>query len=318
MILRSSAHAQSFYTEFDAVLVEEAVLLRLDEHPEERSFRRERNPIYELAETEEREERFRDLHAQWFVRLGLHRPIVEALQEYPAIRRAARYCRVSTTIGGEQETADLHDLHDPEGPEQGPHTVVLLRIRPARLLDATRLEPWLSHELLHIADMVDPDFDYERVFPLQEAGSTYANLVRDRYRVLWDTWIDGRLFRRGKLGEQARERRRDEFLETFAMLGAEAEMWFSRLFASERETHAGLLSLASEPRGPLPASSDRPASARICPLCRFPTFDRLDESSGLVLDLEGEIRSDFPDWEPRQGLCRQCADLYRARQTATL
>jgi hypothetical protein len=312
MIIRSST--QSFYTEYEAQLVEEAVLLRLGEHPEERNFRRERNPIYELADAEEREKRFRDLHAKWFVRLDLHRPILEALHEYPAIIRAARYCRVSSTLGPEQETADLHDLYDPSGQGQGPPTAVLLRVRPARLLDATRLRPWLNHELLHLADIVDPDFGYQRVFPLQEAGSAYANLVRERYRVLWDTWIDGRLFRSGRLGEKARQRRRDEFLATFAMLGAEAENWFSRLFESERETHTGLMSLASEPRGPLPAPSDRPTGARACPLCRFPSFDWVDEGSALLLDLVEEIRSDFPDWDPRQGLCRQCADLYRARQ----
>jgi hypothetical protein len=316
MIFRGST--PSFYTEYEAPLVEEAVLLRLGEPPgeppEERRFRRERNPIYEIADAKEREKQFRDLHAKWFVRLDLHRPILEVLHEYPSISTAARFCRVSSTIGAQQETADLHDLYDPSGQGHAPHTAVLLRVRPARLLDATSLKPWLHHELLHIADIVDPDFNYQRVFPTQEAGSAHANLVRERYRVLWDTWIDGRLFRRGKLEERARERRRDEFLATFAMLGAEAENWFSRLWESDCETHAGLMSLASEPRGPLPAPSDRPTGSRVCPLCRFPSFDWLDERSDFPFDLEGEIRSDFPDWDPRQGLCRQCADLYRARQ----
>lgn len=318
MIFRSSS--QSFYTEFEAVLIEEALLLRFDAHPEERIFRSERNPIYELADAEQREKRFRDLHAQWFVRLGLGRPILEALSEYPSILRAVRSCRVSATVGAEPETADLHDLYDSRGQEEGPHTVVLLRIRPARLLEAAGLRAWLSHELMHIADMVDPDFGYQRAFPPAEGGPAYANRVRERYRILWDTWIDGRLFRRTKLGEPAREQRREEFLRAFARRGTDAESEFSRLFASERETHAGLLTLASEPGEPLalPAENDRPASARICPLCRFPCFDWLDGSSQPVLGLEGDIRSDFPNWHPSDGLCQQCADLYRARQAAIL
>jgi len=316
MIIRSSTH--SFFTEFDAVLVEETVLLRFRSHPEERRFRRERDFLYELADAAEREKRFQDLHSKWFLQLALHRPIVETLQEYPSLTRAARSCRVSRTSGAEQETADLHDLYDPNEPGPGPQRAILIRVRPERLLDTTNLVSWLHRELLYLADIVDPEFGYQRVFPLPQAEATRANLVRERYRVLWNTWVDGRLFGRGKLGEAARECTRQEFLATFAMLGLEAENWFERLWESERETHAGLLTLASEPRASLPVPSGSPASAGVCPLCRFPSFDWVEESSPVLPDLEKEIRSDFPNWRPDQGLCRQCADLYRARLAASV
>ena len=38
------------------------------------------------------------------------------------------------------------------------------------------------------------------------------------------------------------------------------------------------------------------------------------EPARLPDEVRNAIRADFPSWEPCEGLCIQCADLYRARR----
>jgi hypothetical protein len=97
------------------------------------------------------------LNLRWFVRLGLHHPVEEAIEERAEL--AGRVVQVR----------------------------VLLR-----------------HELMHVADMLDPAFGYERSLPTSDDGPSADNIVRDRYRVLWDVTIDGRLARAGLAHPDAR------------------------------------------------------------------------------------------------------------------
>lgn len=302
-----------FYLEYDPRLVEEAVLLSLAGHPEEARFRRERDRVYELTNEEEREARFREFHGDWFVRLQLGRPIVEALEEHPGLMQQARRCCVLSAISTVEEGADLHDWLGAAPAEGQRPTVILIKLKPPRLLDPAGLRAWLRHELLHVADMLDPSFGYERWVPSSELGPAYANLLRDRYRMLWDTWIDGRLHRRGWLPEGVREKRLAEFVATFPMLGPQAAEKFQQLFESDSQTHVSLMAFVQNPAGqggPLAGSLPH---ARICPLCRFPGFELICGAADLTPETLGEIRVDFPDWQPEQGLCSQCAELYRTR-----
>ena len=59
-----------------------------------------------------------------------------------------------------------------------------------------------------------------------------------------------------------------------------------------------------------------------CPACNFSTFDWFagEEFTPLLI---AAVQAAFPKWRPRQGICRQCADIYAAtgrfsdRQAAT-
>ena len=303
-----------FCLEYDPRLVEEAVLLSLEGHPEETQFRRERDRVYELASEDEREARFSQLHGQWFVQLQLGRPIVEALEEQPGLIQQARRCAVLPAITAREEGADLHDWL---GGGDGQPTAILMKLKPRRLLNPAQLRGWLRHELMHIADMLDPNFGYERLIPSSDLGPAYANLLRDRYRVLWDTWIDGRLHRRGWLPVEVREKRLAEFVSTFAMMGQEAEEKFQQLFESDTQTHRGLMALAQSPAEHAAATPGSAPHSQICPLCRFPTFQLVRGTAGLgelSQDVLDEIAADFPHWQPGEGLCGQCAELYGARK----
>jgi len=285
--------------EVDPALVEESVLLASDAASPAigRGYRRERDAIYEIASSEKREAAFPELDARWFARLGLGTPLLRLLREFDSVLVRVSRCIVLSAGRTRDEGADLHD-------SRGAMPTLAVKLTPGSLLDFDRVAPLLRSELLHVEDMLDPAFEYQRDPPAPEGGAVYEKLLRDRYRVLWNTSVDGRLAARELLPEGGEARRRKEFVATFSMLGAEAGAHFERLFHGSRPSHPELLSFAGSVEGR--------ASGR-CPLCRFPTARFRGEGEVLDPGVEEAIRRDFPSWNPSRGICMQCADLYEAR-----
>ena len=294
--------------------VEEAVLLaeRTLSTDDARAFRRERNLAYEVVDPDERERAFRDLHFGWFVRLALHDPIEQLVNDCQDIAGRLSQGRVLRAFRHQEEGTDLFDPTLPdEGGGRPP--LLALRLRPAMLLDPDVLRGFLRHELMHVADMIDPGFGYERALPPSDDGPSADNILRDRYRVLWDAAIDGRLNRAGLVGAEARAARRREFAATFSMLGEQAGPAFDEWFDLIVPTHQALLGFAESPHAPGAAAAT--ATGR-CPLCRFPvgSLDARPErlSAGAAL----AIHQDFPEWTLAMGICSQCLDLYESHYAA--
>ncbi len=283
--------------EYDPFLVEEAVFLALRERPEAPEFHREREPLYEQEDLEERERAFRELYRRWFVRLHLGDPLERALEGGPLLLSSIRRWVVRRAVGEKEEGAELF-VHPKEG-----YTVRLL-LRPLLFLDPQALLTLLRSELLHIADMLDPDFGYEPVLLGEEGGAVYDRLLQDRYRTLWNTTVQGRMVRYGWAAPSVRSLCFQEFARTFPMLGDQTLELFSRFFDGERPSHRELKAFALRPaKGPQPAGR--------CPLCRFPTYAFLPHPEDLPAPVLERIRRDFPGWHPVQGLCLQCGDLYQ-------
>jgi hypothetical protein len=93
--------------------------------------------------------------------------------------------------------------------------------------------------------MLDPCFGYEASLPADVAGSGRERAVRDRYRVLWNVYVDGRLVESGALPEGTRRERMREFAGTFPHLGIGAGEAFTRFFDGRGLRHAGLMAFAS-------------------------------------------------------------------------
>jgi hypothetical protein len=285
--------------EVDPTLVEESVLLASEaaSPPIRHGYRRERDAIYEIADSEQREAGFRELDARWFGRLGLGTPLLRLVREFDSVLARVSRCIVLLAGRSRDEGADLHD-------SRGGMPALAVKLTPHSLLSFEEVAPALRGELLHVEDMLDPAFDYQRDVPAPEEGAVYEKLLRDRYRVLWNTSVDGRLAVRGQLAKGGETRRRQEFLATFSMLEAEAEAHFERLFHGSRPSHHEFLSFARSVEG---------RAAGRCPLCRFPTARFRGEGAPLDVRVEEAIRRDFPGWSRSQGICMQCADLYDAR-----
>lgn len=284
-----------FVVEYEPRLVEEAVLLTVVGHEGERAFHRERDRLYEIADSEVREAAFRALHAAWFERLNLGREVVQALGERPLVAAGIDRYLVASARSGRDEIAELFVATEAGALRR----TVVLRVRPARLLDPVRLRAFLRRELLHVADMLDPAFGYEPRLPPSEGGPAHERLVKDRYGVLWDAYVDGRLARLGWAPPGTRAERLAAFRRAFPMLGERAEAAFDHFFGAEALRHADLVAFA--------------ARGGRCPLCRFPTHAFELEPDRLPLGVQERIHEGFPEWEPVAGLCLQCADLYRSR-----
>jgi hypothetical protein len=288
--------------EYEPRLVEEAVLRGVAGRPEEGEFRRARDLLYEVGDPDERDQAFCAFHGRWFQRLGMCQPLEEALGERAVLGEQVRRCAVVRARNRKEEGAELFVSPDPAiGRSIG------LQLRPESFLAPAQLLGLLRHELLHLADMLDPAFGYQPELAIPEEGLA-RRLVQDRYRALWDTAIDGRLLREGRAPGQVRQRRLLDFARAFPMLGPEH---FARFFDGGDHPHAELVACA---RNPAQALGLPEAADRRCPLCAFPSYDFEPGPENLPIPLVERIQAHFPAWDPGQGLCRQCADLYRGRQ----
>jgi len=284
--------------EWDPRLVEAAVLAGMAGGRAEREFRIARDALYEIAEPEPREAAFARLHARWFERLGLDRPFREALAEHPAIAARCGRWLVARARGRPDEGADLR-----VGPD-GRRTV-LVRVTSDTVVEPERLALLLRREILHVADMLDPDFGYAPSLPAHAVGGPRERLVREGYRVLWDAYVDGRLARVGRMPPTARRARLGEFARAFPYLGSAAEAAFTRFFDGPALTHAELLAFA------IGGPSGTPAPR--CRLCELPTRDLEPDPAALPAVVRAAIARDFPSWHVDDGLCRRCAEVYATR-----
>jgi hypothetical protein len=286
-------------------------------------FRGERNRLYQIMDPEERDAAFHEFHSTWFERLDLGRPIWQALREQPLILTGTRACIVVHPRGSRDEGAELFVSPGGEGSGEAERRSVGIRLDPRRLLDEECLLAFLRHELFHIADMLDSAFGYRPRLPCAELGPAHERLLQDRYRVLWDTYIDGRLVRQGRAPAPVRDRRLHEFTKTFPMLSNRNEKAFSRFFDRPSLTHADLVSFSTNltsrisnfqfPDSNLPAGTGHSFTpGERCPLCGFPTHAFEPNPDQLPAEVVARIRADFPTWQPSLGLCQQCADLYHS------
>ncbi len=304
-----TAPSPRFAVRFDERLVEAAVLAAAPRQvfEERHRFHREREAVYEIGELDARERAFGSLFARWFERWQLARPVHQALGEQPLLAARTSGCRIGPALGPPDEGADLYGPLDSPGqpPEVG------IRLRPAMLVDRDACLALLRHELQHLVDMLDPAFGYDRDLPPLEGGPAYDKLVRQRYHLVWDITIDGRLARRGLLSETVRVHRLSEFARSFPALGPEVERVFARWFDDPQPTHRAIFEFVLARATPAPGGLGDETTI-VCPLCRFPTTARAFVKTVPSGVAEFVARRD-PTWRPESGLCRQCCDLFEAR-----
>jgi hypothetical protein len=236
----------AFSVGWERPLVEAVVLAAVRGRPEEARFLGERERQYEIADPEAREEAFAALHRAWFERLGLDQPLASALAECPGIAGRCGRGIVARAFASADEAADL--LVAPPAPP-----TVLVRVRAATVCVPERFLRLLRPELLHVADMLDPAFGYEPRLPPAEDGLDRGRALADRYRVLWDAFVDGRLLRAGRAPASVRAERRADFARAFGELGAETDAVFARFFSATDLTHVDLVAFARGAGGARPA-----------------------------------------------------------------
>src|SRR5439155_7420854 len=87
----------------------------------------------------------------------------------------------------------------------------IVALLPERFADDPGLACFLRHELTHLHDMVDPAFGYSPELHLAGHLAAQERFTRQRYRLLWDITIAGRLERSDTQTQRTRESQRSSF-----------------------------------------------------------------------------------------------------------
>jgi hypothetical protein len=263
-------------------------------------YRHRLETIYELPE-KERGEAFATAYSTLFEEHQLGKPLNLFVAEFPTLQNLEEVL-VFSAAGPREESAELSQDQTKMG----------IKLRAERLREPEQLKPFLRHELMHISDMLDPNFSYR----YEPSERIKEHLIPRRYQVLWDTYIDGRLERMETKETTSREERQREFERLFSFLPRRQRATaFQGLWDAQEMTHTQLLEIAEEPTklALLTAGAERvtltPISGTFCPLCQFPTFEWTNPEPGMTTS----IQEDFPTWTREEGICNRCYEYYQIR-----
>jgi hypothetical protein len=291
---------------FDDDLVEEIVFLcanrrcRAVPDLQIRRFHLERERAYKVLDPDERQAAFVRVHSSWFAEWGFASQLEEFARAFPLLSSSLAALGFRKARQRSEDGAELY-----VNASNGRHGVVALRSQHFR--EENQLTRLLNHELSHLSDMVDPAFGYAPELPASICHSS-ARLARERYRLLWDISIDGRLIRSGKLTMGTAASRRAEFDLAFVFWPEwQRHETFEQLWNDPMPGHQRLLALATDPRDLSKRPHPTPGAA--CPLCGFPTFEWA-ELTGIDAALLRLVHSEFAHWSPEHGACKRCLEAY--------
>lgn len=272
------------------------------------------DPLYHRR-PDAREAAFQKLHSRLFAKLGFAESLQTGLRAFPEIEARTPELLVALAGTAADEGADL-------SPERGNgsghgNARIGIRLQPNRFFDLATLQRYLQHELLHVVDLLNPEFGY--------TGDTVEPFVRNRYRLLWCLSVDARLEATGRAPLTDKPTHRRQFDAQYRKFApAVSEAIFERLWRPTLPPHALLLQMAMDSEALLSLIGDagqngeggpRPTrlSGSPCPLCRFPSYHFADNPSLLDPARTAAIQQDFPDWTANDGLCERCLEAYTLR-----
>ena len=246
--------------EYEQSLVETAVFLAVRTDARlEGELHKITDRLYEIPDEEQRQREFVPVFRDSFTKLGLDRLISGLLAERPLIGEQVERCVVREAAKRRAECAELHVRSDASGDDDGGRTLVI-QICPQSFIETGRFITLMRRELLHVADMLDERFGYVR-----EAFSgepSRQNLQRDRYRILWDTFVEGRLDREQLSTKRDKDRYKHAFGRAFGLdPDSEYDAAVERVFDADSLTHNQLMDWAREPAQLFDAS---PAANMAC------------------------------------------------------
>ena len=245
-------------------------------------YHRLADQIY-LLPISQRENGVQNLQAYYFIKLGLKDAFERTFAEFPEL--TTLHSPLSTVMVSPSDKEEGCFLNKVGSPQDKEKLGILVKIRPARFVDPDSMARLLRHELLHLVDVLDPDFKY----PVEGDASIDDAILLSRYALLWNISVDARLLRQGRETERGMEYYRAEFDAQFRKLTAdERGKIFNHLWNGERPTHIELISWAKDPsllsKQLLATSRSTPLPGSQCPLCKFPSYNWIfgDKISGGV------------------------------------
>lgn len=315
--------------EFDPNLIEEVIFREMKAREEKGDFSLTNwyhsltDPVYENFPLDERPEQFKKIEWDFFKKLGFSEVIKEIFAEFSELEGKVAGGVVIKAQSPFDEGSNLT-----KGPSDGEsRKKVTIKVLPERFQDIPFLKKLIRHELMHVTDMVSESFGYrdERLGcnPMEES------IIRERYSIFWDIFVDSRLIRKGKETISDKESRNREFESLYKKIPFEIKAAiFDVLWQDERLTHDRILELSKDVNKVMKIAEGLPVKhvektkktllpGAQCPLCQFRTYhwvDNIEQEPSLV-EL---IKMDFPDWEPEDGACERCVEAYKVRSSNSI
>lgn len=290
------------------------------------------DPIYEKYSLDDREPEFKKLYQYLFGTWGFSDIIRDAFEEFPELKERVGIVLIKGVLKEDQEGVDILrkwgslEQELAKSFEEKGLKGVGIKLIPRRFYDPA-LTRYCRHELTHIADMMDPQFGYD---PDTKVGQNPGEetLILQRYRVLWCLSIDSRLERAGKEPMLAKEDRFKEFRSWYRKIPAgQLKSVFEGLWQADFLTHSELVEMATDTLRVMERAididgvevPDVPAKIMLmpgfpCPLCRFPTYNWVEDlDTRLEKHVLEFIRDNHPGWDTEYGACDRCVEVYKLR-----
>ena len=266
-----------------------------------RRFHAAREKCYAVADPDERNAAFFRVHLDWFREWGLEQSLTGLLVEYPLLPGALNVLAFRQARTKNEEGAELYV-------SAGGVRNSMVALRMDRLERDAPLLRFLRHEFMHLHDMVDPAFAYSPQVHLPTHNQTQQRITRERYRLLWDITIDGRLTHARRETMSNQEQHQANFDRAFSFWPEEKRCQvFASHWNGSAPRHEHILALAADPRDLSHAQEPLPGGS--CPLCHFPTFEWADVSA-LPEPILASLSAQFPRWTIDQGSCKRCIEIY--------
>jgi len=296
----------SLQIDFDSTFIEEAVFLLMRAKQEDKLFRdfcNEKEGIYQQdISNEERDKAFKVLYEKYFCGLGLEDFFKNICKDFSHLYKPEIRVVVKRVWDKKHEEAELY--------VQPHQKTVYLGILVRRILDLVFLESFLRHELMRISDMLSFDFQYLPHPVLGGKNEIEDNLIRERFRLLWDSYIDARLRGKGFKTIKSFEEQKEEFERKFFFLaGLEREQILTKIQGCESLMQIDLLSWAGDPRSIKVLGE----GGLRCPICDFTSFNSVKNWTVEAMSIAERVKDDYPEWDPSQGICPQCFDIYSGK-----
>jgi hypothetical protein len=277
-----------------------------------RRFHCERECCYAVLDSDERNIAFFKVHLRWFREWGIEKLVLDVLDEYPLVKQGVNVLAFRQARSQGDEGAELFVHQEAEGGARS--AVVAIRIQ--QFERNAMVTNFLRHEYMHLSDMLDPAYSYSPFLQTRGPSPAQQRITRERYRLLWDITIDGRLSHGDRAAVGTREHQRALFDRAYSFWPEERRQnAFDSLWNNPSPRHEEMLSLASDPRelsrtrGPLPGAA--------CPLCGFPTFFWADLAA-LGHATLSSLQEHFPHWLPMEGVCARCVEVFQASGSADI
>lgn len=275
------------------------------------------DPIYETQTPEGRSKAFQVVFQKLFAAWRLGALFEEAVAEFPLFEEV-ELVFFKMTVYTKNAGADLMAKDRAVGPK-----VVMTQVLAQHCDDDAGMRKFLRHEFMHVSDILDEAFRYEEALV---GGVPRENWVLDRYKLLWDIYIDGRLCDRAESPENGAAGHKDDFDRLYAKIPEQHRQTAFDWFSNARDlTHADILELAKdtgyflqmagianvqglEEDGSYEAANLPGAP---CPLCKFPTYHWAEDLfEGLEEQVTKAIEENHPGWTPHDGACPRCIEGY--------